>query len=282
MQNQKFDTVQCSRLEVLDSDGNVRLVLNDGRADSDNTPPQDVVEILRKDGSAVAKVSMWNDNISVYIPKGSIEARSFTASGTSGERGEASLYPGKVEVKKPVPYIDPMEYYRKSSYAQVRGDKTLAPKPIEMYEQAVCLSCNEHGGKASVYGEGAGDMYGKLTGSLVSTGRDTQNAVEIDFDQETKHGRVRVIHRHPVWWIDEEKGYQEGQRETASGLFITEHGGEFVAVGKYDESLAVLGVEEHGGRVNVFGKDRRSRARLACDEHGNGTVTTWDKDDYKQ
>jgi len=217
---------------VLDSDGNVRLVLNGGRADSDNTPPQDVVEILRKDGSTAARVSIWNDRVSVCIPNGSIDARSFTASETSGAWGEASFYPGKVEVKKPVPYIDPLEYHRKSVEAEVRGDKTLAPKPIEMYEQAVCLSCNEHGGKVSVYGEGAGGIYHRLTGSLVSTGRDIQNAVGIDFDQETKHGKVRVIHRHPVSWIDEKKGYQEGQREASSGLFITEHGGNVGVYGK--------------------------------------------------
>lgn len=262
MQNQKFDTIQCSRLEVLDSDGNVRLVLNGGRADSDTTPPQDIVQILRKDGSTAAKVIMWNDRVHVYIPNGLITAHEFTASGIFGA---ASLSPGEVRVKKPVPYIDPQEYHLKSVEASIRGDKP--PETSDLTEEAVRISCDEHGGKVSVYGR---------------NGRDAEDAVEIDFDQETKHGRVKVIHRYPVWWIDEEKGYQEGQRETASGLFITEHGGKFVAMGKYDESLVAFGVEEHGGSVNVFGKDRRSRARIACDEHGNGTVTTWDKDGYKQ
>lgn len=262
MQNQKFDTIQCSRLEVLDSDGNVRLVLNGGRAASDTTPPQDVVEIFRKDGSTAAKVSIWNDRVSVYIPNGLITAHQFAASGIFGQ---ASLSPGEVEVRKPVPYIDPQEYHLKSVAAHVRGDKP--PETSNLTEQAVRLSCDEHGGKVSVYGR---------------NGRDTEDAVEIDFDQETKHGRVRVIHRYPVSWIDEKKGYQKGTRETASGLFVTEHGGKFVAVGKYDQSLAALGVVEHGGCVDIYGNHGRSRASIGCDEHGNGTVTTWDKDGYKR
>lgn len=82
---------------MLESDGNVRLVLNGGRADSDNTPPQNVVEILRKDGSTVAEVAVWEDRVFVKIPGGLISAHSFTASGIFGE---ASLSSGKVEVKK--------------------------------------------------------------------------------------------------------------------------------------------------------------------------------------
>ncbi len=282
MQKDKFETIQCSRLEVVDSDGNVRLVLNGGRADtSHRTAPQDVVQVLRKDGSTAAKVSIWDDSVFVHIDGGSVSAHSFTASGTFGR---AYLGPGEVGVDKTVPYYDPLEYVRKSQEAQIRGDKALAPAPSDLTEEAVRLSCNEHGGTFSVYGKGAGMSFHQ--GRPFGSGGKTQDVVEIDFDEKTNHGGIRVIHRYPVSYIDEEKSgkerYQERLLESVSGLVITEHGGRFVVMSKHGQSLAALGVDEYGGRVDVFGKDGASQAMLAFDEHGKGTVTTWDKNGYRQ
>lgn len=157
-----------------------------------------------------------------------------------------------------MPYINPMEYNSKKIEAEYRGEQ---PPDTSTVEQAVSLSCNEHGGKVSVYGKGAGNMYrgGSFLMSGGRNGKDTQDAVEIDFDQETKHGRVKVAQKYSVSWIDEKKGYQEGQRETGVGL----------------------GINEDGGRVSVAGKGE-GMAVMGIDEFGNGAVSTFDKYGYRQ
>ena len=149
MQRDKFETIQCSRLEVVDSEGNVRLVLNGGRADTENTGPQNVVEVLRKDGSTAATVSTLYDSVYVHIDGGSVCAHSFTALGTLGR---AYLRPEAVGVNKPSPYpkmeFDPEE----GGTACGKGTAPMAVRhAFDRTEEAVRLSYNEHGGTVSVY-----------------------------------------------------------------------------------------------------------------------------------
>ncbi|MDE0022576.1 MAG: hypothetical protein OXT69_14495 [Candidatus Poribacteria bacterium] len=50
-----------------------------------------------------------------------------------------------------------------------------------------------------------------------------------------------------------------------------------------ENGSALLSVHEHGGWIGVFGKGSdKSRAVMGVNEYGNGSVSTWDKNGYRQ
>ncbi len=60
-----------------------------------------------------------------------------------------------------------------------------------------------------------------------------------------------------------------------------EHGGEIYLSGDGKSGSVGLGVYENGGEVTVKGKNGGG-VNMKVDKFGNGTVNTWEKNDYRQ
>ena len=43
-----------------------------------------------------------------------------------------------------------------------------------------------------------------------------------------------------------------------------------------------LSIDENGGRVDVYDDLGKNRAVMGVNQYGNGTVSTWDKNGYRQ
>lgn len=69
--------------------------------------------------------------------------------------------------------------------------------------------------------------------------------------------------------------------KSGARLYVHGYGGGVFVWDKGGESAAWLCTREHGGLVDVRGKGE-GRVAMTINEYGNGTVTTWDKNGYKQ
>ena len=72
---------------------------------------------------------------------------------------------------------------------------------------------------------------------------------------------------------------KDGKSRAALG--VSEHGGLVSTYGKDGKPWAALGIDEHGGWVLIEGKGE-GKAVMSINEYGNGTVSTWDKNGYRQ